>query len=50
MHPSKNKPRPQKLADSPFARLAKTAMLKAQRSAAKENARFGLPLIIQNSR
>ena len=34
---------------SDFVRLAERAMRKAQRVAARENARFGLPLIVQKS-
>jgi hypothetical protein len=50
LKPSKNKPLRRKLPDSDFAALAQKAMLRAQRAAARENARFGLPLITQPAR
>lgn len=34
-------------ARSPFVAQAQTAIRKAQQTAARENARFGLPLIVQ---
>lgn len=48
MNRSKNKPKA-KTAKSDFARKAQKAMLQAQRTAARENARFGLPLIVQSA-
>jgi hypothetical protein len=49
MRKSKRKPAAEKL--SPFARTAIRAMHKARREAEKENARWGLPMIVwQNGR
>ena len=49
MNVSKSKlPRPPKLPDIDFADVALKAMKQAQRVAARENARYGLPLIVQN--
>ena len=49
MNLSKSKPpRPPKLPESDFAEMALMAMKRAQRTAARENARYGLPLIVQN--
>jgi hypothetical protein len=47
---TKSKPKPAakaRPAQSPFVAQAKRAMRKAQQTAARENARFGLPLIVQ---
>jgi hypothetical protein len=38
------------LPKTPFFVLAEKAMRKAQKNAERENARFGLPLIVQPSR
>jgi hypothetical protein len=49
MSVSKNKVKPVKAgkpAESKFVVLAKKAMRQAQRTAERENARFGLPLIV----
>lgn len=35
---------------TPFAALALRAMRRAQREAARENARFGMPLIVEKPR
>jgi hypothetical protein len=37
-------------AESPFVVKARRAIRQAQRSAARENARFGLPMIVQAPR
>jgi len=53
MNTSKTKPKPAaaaKVTESRFAATARKAIRKAQRTAARENARFGLPLIVQGSR
>jgi len=53
MNASKNKSnrdRPAKGAESVFVVKARKAMRLAQRTAAKENLRFGLPLIVQGTR
>jgi hypothetical protein len=50
MNKSKNKPRLRKPRKSAFAEMALKAMRQAQRTAARENARFGLPLILQATR
>lgn len=50
MNESKRKPRSAPVAKSaatPFVRQAQKAMLKAQRTAAREAARFGLRLIVK---
>jgi hypothetical protein len=36
-----------RLARSPFAEMAQRAMRKAQKAAARENARWGLPMIVE---
>jgi hypothetical protein len=47
---SKSKPAARKRSpQSPFAAKALRAIRKAQRTAARENARYGLPLIIQEA-
>ena len=51
MKASKSKlPRPPKLPESDFAEMALKAMKRAQRVAARENARYGLPLIVEKTR
>ncbi len=50
MKPSKNKPPQPKLPKSEFAEMAVKAMRKAQRVAARENARYGLKLIVDDRR
>jgi hypothetical protein len=53
MKPSKNKSTARRSASKPrsaFAILATRAMIKAQKVAAEENARFGLPLIVEKTR
>jgi hypothetical protein len=53
MNASKNKPNSRaaaKPAESAFAQRARRAMRKAQRAAARENLRFGLPLIVERTR
>ena len=50
MSASKRKPRRPELPDSPFFKLAVKAMRQAQRTAARENARYGLPLIVERTR
>ena len=52
MNASKNRPKPPttaKTAESAFVVQARKAIRKAQRTAARENARFGLRLIVQGS-
>jgi hypothetical protein len=52
MNTSKNKAKPTtklRPAEAPFAATAQRAMRKAQRVAAQENARYGLPLIVQGT-
>ena len=39
-----------KLPKSEFAEMALKALKRAQRTAARENARYGLPLIVQKTR
>ncbi len=49
---SKNKSKPvakARGAQSPFATKAQRAIRKAQQAAARENARFGLPMIVQTT-
>ena len=49
MKSSKGKPpRPPQPSNSDFAEMALKAMQRAQRAAARENARYGLPLIVQH--
>jgi len=53
MNASKNRRKPlktAKTAESAFVVQARKAIRKAQRTAARENARFGLRLIVQESR
>ena len=51
MSASKTKqPHPPKPSESDFAERALKAMKRAQRTAARENARYGLPLIVQKTR
>jgi hypothetical protein len=45
----KSEPRDERLPASDFARKAMAAMRRAQKVAARENARFGLKLIVQES-
>jgi hypothetical protein len=50
MPASKSKSKPvakSRSAASPFVAKAKRAIRKAQQTAARENARFGLPMIVQ---
>jgi hypothetical protein len=52
MSTSKNKAKPTtklRPTESPFAATAQRAIRKAQKVAAQENARYGLPLIIQGT-
>jgi hypothetical protein len=49
MSASKNKPKLPKPPKSEFAELALKALRKAQRTAAQENARYGLPLIVKRT-
>ena len=50
MSASKSKSPQPKLPDSPFFKMAVKAMRLAQRDAARENARYGLPLIVERAR
>jgi hypothetical protein len=53
MRKSKNKSKPavkSRLPKSAFVETAQRAMRKAQQAAARENARYGLPLIVQTAR
>ncbi len=52
MRESKNKPglkRGLERTETPFVRKARRAIRKAQQVAARENARFGLPLIVKQA-
>ena len=49
MNKSKSKPCPQKPPRSEFAEMAIKAMRQAQREAARENARYGMALIVRKS-
>jgi hypothetical protein len=53
MTTSKTKSKPaaeSRSVQSPFVAQAKRAIRKAQQTAARENARFGLPMIVQKAR
>ena len=50
MRGSKAKQRSVKILKSPFAEKALKAMRQAQQAAARENARYGLPLIVEKTR
>ncbi|MBC8244752.1 MAG: hypothetical protein H8E20_10200 [Verrucomicrobia bacterium] len=50
MGTSKRKSKKEKNPEPEFADLALKAMIKAQKTAARENARYGLKLIVEESR